>query len=354
MKIRKVFRIGLPETNSSSSHSVTISMTNNFQDPKVWNLYPNEDGIIHVPGSISFGWEWEKYNDVLTKLQYVCGIICSNNYDNRVSRSKKLFELKKIIMDFTGAKDVIFDWESEYNKKLIEGVDPEDIFLDCPEIDHNSCDIFSEIAENKNTLKNFIFNPESWLYLGNDNSSAPTDFYGKVEENNTIASIDFGGDVGRIDFNIPEFPCKVFEYIGEDDEIDLLKNIKIDHTTGKAIIDPIFDKKFDNFGLNTAQLDETDKDLRLSIISEVINGSEYVYYVSNKFKNLWINNVYSEFSLSNSCDSYYLKKGSYLIEHHTQESEKGFKKTLNHLSDSEGIDWMRFKINIINNEFGTI
>ena len=68
MKIRKVFRIGLPETNSSSSHSVTISMTNNFQDPKVWNLYPNEDGIIHVPGSISFGWEWE--NIMMFSLNY--------------------------------------------------------------------------------------------------------------------------------------------------------------------------------------------------------------------------------------------------------------------------------------------
>ena len=35
--------------------------------------------------------------------------------------SEKLFELKRIILDFTGAKDVIFDWETEYNERLKNG-----------------------------------------------------------------------------------------------------------------------------------------------------------------------------------------------------------------------------------------
>lgn len=349
MKIRKVIRKGLPETNSSSSHSVTINMTNNFQNPKIWNLQPDENGIIHVPGNVSFGWEWEKFNDVLTKLQYVCGIICHNEYEHRTKRSKKLFELKKIILDFTGAKDVIFDWETEYNDKLKNGEDPEEIWLNCPEIDHNSHDIFPEIVENKDTLKNFIFNPESWLYLGNDNSCADKDFYcNKKEEIDTIASIDFSGEVGRVDFNIPNFPCNVFDYIREEeDEISILENIKINPDTREAEKNPKFSRGFISWKIENPlnKYDETDKYLRISMVSKIEMGSEYIYYISNKFKNQWINEILKQEDTDKNYSKYY-------IEHVDEKSTKTFYKTLS--KTIEGVDWIKYKITITSKEFGIL
>lgn len=344
MNIRKVIRRGLPETNSSSSHSVTISMTNNFQDPNIWNLQPDENGIIHVPGDVSFGWEWNKYNDVLTKLQYVCGIICHSNYEHRIKRSKKLFELKRIILDFTGAKDVIFDWETEYNERLKNGEDPEDIWINSPEIDHNSWDIFPEITENKDTLKNFIFNPESWLYLGNDNSSADKDFYvDQPETPDTIASIDFSGDIGRIDFEIPNYPCSVFKYLMKE-EFEILENIKINPNTGGAEKNPIFNKTSWNEDYLSLEFDKSNKYLHICRISKIENGSEYIYYISNKFKNKWIA------ELSKTSDKKHTSK--YVIDHIDSDTEKAFNTVLN--NTEEGIDWIRYKITITSKEFGIL
>ena len=318
-------------------------MTYNFQDPKVWNLQPGEDGIIHVPGGISFGWEWNKFNDVLTKLQYVCGIICCEAYEHRTKRSKKLFELKKIILEFTGAKDVIFDWEAEYNDKISKGISPEDIWLDCPEIDHNSHDIFPEIIETKDTIKNFIFNPESWLYLGNDNSYADKDFYQINKTSDAIASIDFSGEIGRVDFEIPNYPCDVFDYIRKN-EIEVLETIKIDPDSKLAKVDPSFSIgaswKIDK----SSNLDENDVYLRISRVSKINDGSEYIYYVSNKFKNQWTSELSGIIKNGLEC--------KYYLTHVCPETIETFYNTLDKMT--EGVDWVKYKITITSKEFGVL
>ncbi len=63
-RIKQVIRKNLPETNSSSSHSVVICVDPNSL---VDTLPMDSEGVIHVPRrSESFGWEYEKYNDPMT------------------------------------------------------------------------------------------------------------------------------------------------------------------------------------------------------------------------------------------------------------------------------------------------
>ena len=123
------------ETNSSSTHSVTIKSTNKWD-----NILPNSDNIIIIYGD-DFGWEWEKYNDAYTKAKY-CAVYFKHD-------DTKLEELKEIISDYTNADDVIFYVDDSY-------------------IDHQSSDILDDLTMEE--IKDFIFCLDSWLYLGNDNS----------------------------------------------------------------------------------------------------------------------------------------------------------------------------------------
>jgi len=137
IKIRKsVF-----ETNSSSTHSIHIDNKTMLMDT---SLLPDEDGVITLTGG-EFGWEWERYNDALTKANYAS--IESSGVNNEL--------LIQAISEQTGARSV--------NINHINWV----------YIDHQSQGLLREM--NLEELKNWIFNPNSWLITGNDNSSEPED-----------------------------------------------------------------------------------------------------------------------------------------------------------------------------------
>jgi len=136
----KNIRRGVFETNSSSTHSVTISGFDLMLDV---SLVPDINGNIIIQGK-EFGWKWEKFNDAYSKASY-----CFLNFKERRE------ELKEIIKKQTGANNVIFDEHDGY-------------------IDHvgEHCSI-----EKIEDFHFFIFNKNSWLFLGNDNEYAPNEFY---------------------------------------------------------------------------------------------------------------------------------------------------------------------------------
>ncbi len=137
VKIRKsVF-----ETNSSSTHSIHIDNKTMLMDT---SLLPDEDGVITLTGG-EFGWEWERYNDALTKANYAS--IDSSGVSNEL--------LIQAITEQTGARQVNIN------------------HIDWVYIDHQSRGLLEEM--NLEKLKNWIFNPNSWLITGNDNSSEPED-----------------------------------------------------------------------------------------------------------------------------------------------------------------------------------
>jgi hypothetical protein len=142
---KKLIRSGVFETNSSSSHSVSVA--NETKEFVLDTIYPDQDGVVEVSGD-EFGWQWFKYNDAQTKASYAAQQFAHND--------DELDKLKEVIMEQTGAEDVVF------------------IGLGSGYVDHDSMGI---LQTSKEWLKNFIFNKNSWLFGGNDNSTADPTFY---------------------------------------------------------------------------------------------------------------------------------------------------------------------------------
>lgn len=143
--MKQLIRKGVFETNSSSSHSIAIATED--KEFVLDTIYPNQDGIIIINGD-EYGWEWFKHNDAETKASYAAQSFA--NDDNQLD------ELREVIMEQTGATKVLFDG-------LSNGY-----------IDHDSYGI---VPTSKTELRNFIFNKNSWLFGGNDNSSPDPTFY---------------------------------------------------------------------------------------------------------------------------------------------------------------------------------
>lgn len=289
--IRTSIRKNFPETNSSSSHSVSISLSGKYYKPEEWNIEIQDDGTIFIPNSIDdFGWEFRKYNDVLTKIQYVSSIFYVKE------NPKKLKILKDVIKSFTGAKRVIFEFEKDFEEecrdylKKNEKLNLKDIINFGSEIDHGSNSIFPQILESKNTIKDFIFNPSSWLFLGNDNSNTPDKFFLTPEshekESDAIVSINFGGIIGRVDFELNQFPPKknLIKTLYEIDQFGILDSIFIDRNTGEII---------DIRKITNPRQFMTLDCLRLFKFSKVYNNigkikeSIYVAYTSKEFDELF-------------------------------------------------------------------
>ena len=135
------------ETNSSSTHSITISNSNNASNSTLATILPDENGTIYLTGGL-FGWEYEKYNSALTKANY-CAIAC-DHYDTKYPNKEMLIE---VVKKQTGAKEVIFNIDNNSY------------------IDHQSIEsgILEKVFKSKENLRNFIFNKRSWLIIDNDN-----------------------------------------------------------------------------------------------------------------------------------------------------------------------------------------
>lgn len=155
--MKKLIRRGCFETNSSSAHSISLSQEDIVIDslPIDWN------GTIRLNGD-EFGWEFERYNDAYTKANYMrvyteyCG-------DKEQEFKNKLI---KVIKEQTGAKEVIL---GESNDKYYPHG-----YIDHQSIEDND---YHYLFDDESVLKNFIFNKNSWLFTGNDNSEADPTFY---------------------------------------------------------------------------------------------------------------------------------------------------------------------------------
>jgi hypothetical protein len=140
-----LIRKGVFETNSSSCHSISIA-----DDTKQFvmdTIYPDQFGVVSIHGD-EFGWEWFKHNDAITKASYAAQQFSQNDM--------ALETLAEVIREQTGADQVkFFDLDSGY-------------------VDHDSYGI---VPSDRESLKNFIFNRNSWLFGGNDNSTPDPTFY---------------------------------------------------------------------------------------------------------------------------------------------------------------------------------
>lgn len=208
--IKKIVRLGVPETNSSSSHSLCICMEGSLCNlgDECWDFDIRDEGkVLYIPKpDMIFDRNFFSSNHCLLKTQYAFGLALS-----RQPEAQKT--IIKVLKGVTGVDEVKIEWVEEYKKEL-ETKPARYIYVSSPYVDHNSTDLFDEAFENEEVLKNFIFSPYSWLYGGDDSYSEEEigSYYSTMVNNPNdeggYLEVDFGGKLGKIDIildNVTQF-----------------------------------------------------------------------------------------------------------------------------------------------------
>lgn len=131
----KLIRKGTFETNSSSCHSISIGSGDVYE-----SITPDcNDQIVVYQGE--FGWEIETYTDVYSRLQYSA----TYAYNYGTEEDKEM--LQRVVCKHTGASELVVKGDGY--------------------IDHESA--YGDEFESEETLKNFIFNADSYFTTDNDN-----------------------------------------------------------------------------------------------------------------------------------------------------------------------------------------
>lgn len=137
----KTIRNKVFETNSSSTHSISLVYGECVRDEEMIDRTDFNNPVINLTGG-QFGWEIKTYYDALTKANY-CAV---DFYDSEESTEL----LKETIEEFMGVPVEIKVYDDSY-------------------IDYQSRGIAREELYAKEELRNFIFNPNSYLHTDNDN-----------------------------------------------------------------------------------------------------------------------------------------------------------------------------------------
>ena len=148
----KQIRKNVFETNSSSSHSLTIS-------PNTPIIDNTRKLNIHMD---YFGWGYEEYNDIETKFNYLYTMIREYHYfDARESGYKETEKYKKYTEELKFFTDILDGLGVEYEINELEN----------GSIDHQSqtYEYINKFKKDKDLLIRWLFNPESILYIDNDN-----------------------------------------------------------------------------------------------------------------------------------------------------------------------------------------
>lgn len=148
----KVTRSGFFETNSSSTHSITIRPSD------VVDTIPTEaDGVVRIrPGE--FGWDVADHFDAQTKASYCL------TYVKTVVDAERLERMLHAVIcgNLTRPAPVEF---TPLPDRPWHGVDQENWGY----IDHQSADVARAAFKSPTALRDFIFSSRSVLHTDNDN-----------------------------------------------------------------------------------------------------------------------------------------------------------------------------------------
>jgi len=234
MKNKKI-RKAVFETNSSSSHSLHID-----DSVDVYETLPIESGYIDeleevVQNAIiikgdEFGWQWEKFNDAQTKASYLATMLLTLEDMLKYIQGKPGDEISQYGLYKFAASDYL-----ECRKNFEEAIKEQTGALEVvvlgttnwndghySYIDHQSFEDASdgEILLDKEKIRQFIFNPKSALHTGNDNSSAPLNFYCNDNEAKYKMRVEGFGNVGNLtDKESSEELLRSVEALIDDDDL---------------------------------------------------------------------------------------------------------------------------------------
>lgn len=163
------------ETNSSSTHSISIAYSNS-PDDLMDILLPDSEGNIVLNGG-EFGWSEEYFYDAQTKASYLavyCAEWCGDRKDEFFAI---LFD---VIKKQTGCNQVILNFTCEYSYSDKDS-------KNWSYIDHQSAESqdYHYLFDDPEQIRQFVFNPKSVLETGNDNGPYSDEDYDGVEEEST-------------------------------------------------------------------------------------------------------------------------------------------------------------------------
>lgn len=143
----KKIRKGVFETNSSSTHSLHISSEDKGRLMQTLDM--DEEGTVHLYGG-EFGWQQDTYHDANSKASYLA--IYVQDWTADFERERMRTDLIDVIKKQTGCADVVFAEDLGY-------------------IDHQSVEghALHYLWEDLEEMRQFIFNPDSYLETDNDN-----------------------------------------------------------------------------------------------------------------------------------------------------------------------------------------
>ncbi len=155
-KIRKsVF-----ETNSSSSHSLTMSATDLGAMPFAKDVL--RAGAMTVSKG-EYGWEWQRYYGAAAKMDYLFTQLFNDDIPmgdpHSVTRElrdddMRFDQLCRVVKDHTGVDILVAPGSTGY-------------------IDHQSVGTGLEVFESDDKLAAFLFSMDNYIETGNDNSGPP-------------------------------------------------------------------------------------------------------------------------------------------------------------------------------------
>ena len=155
----------MPETNSSSSHSLAIYEN----DPTIENklhgfIFEDSGKTIVIPDFLnSFGWGLDIIYSAGIKACYTMSCICGLFRGKKFDKEREKFE--KIIKDYTGAEKVKYGW--------LNGVKDtrKNIISRAPCVDHQSISgMYRSITETEESMRDFIFSNQSWLIIDGEDT----------------------------------------------------------------------------------------------------------------------------------------------------------------------------------------
>jgi hypothetical protein len=153
----KQIRKNVFETNSSSSHSLTLSASDIVAQP--FEAHVLRAGVLTLEKG-EFGWTWERFYQAERKAAYLFTQIFHDDIPEGEAESvtKALREqsrqfdmLCRVIEEHTGVKVLATPGSEGY-------------------VDHDSDHVGMDLFHSEEKLRQFLFSPESFLETGNDNS----------------------------------------------------------------------------------------------------------------------------------------------------------------------------------------
>ena len=165
------------ETNSSSTHSVSVSRKNsNYYSENCLENHIDYDNKVHVEFG-EFGWEWASYDSPYEKLQYIVTMLAETEGRN-ISTVDELFEtdgfklINDAVADYCNCDGIWIDSDMKMNSYEWDGKEHQ--YLDHDGyIDHQSHEDYKSVQDFLDdycvNVEQFIFDDGVCVITDNDN-----------------------------------------------------------------------------------------------------------------------------------------------------------------------------------------